>query len=208
MPDASRSLGLTARLFDHFLNGFKKPLKELGIAAFMVFITYAIKYRSGRSPFAAWRQDFWEEAFPLILILSIFAAWHIVKAGISLAGELREESQQTIDPFPSIHFPVGHDRPRTVRVAPPVKLYKTKIAFAAGLGLIVICLLNVLAYQQGRDVKSPQSAANESVSTPTPTPAPASLPTPSPLQVSSPKTKRRVKHTKPCGWEDTLLGRC
>ncbi len=107
------------------------------------------------------------------------------------------------------------------------RAHEERRLIARGLGVLgVFILIGVIGlFEWNRPTKTPALQIAQptlgvpAVSpTPTPTPAPAiqslpspasaSLPTPSPVRVSSPKTKRRVKHTKPCRWEDTLLGRC
>jgi hypothetical protein len=209
---SSRSLSLTARFADHFERGFKKPLKESVVTIVVIIATYGFRYIRGRSSFDAWRQDFWEEAFPLILILLIVASWHVIRAAYSLLKEIQRESLRPVKRYPSIHLPLGHDTPVAALLVPSIPFYKAKIIFITIGAIAMICMLGFASYELANQQPNRSSSAANAASTPTPSPTSSQTPspaTPSPTVALSPKRRSAKRITKePCSAEDRLLGLC
>lgn len=104
--------------------------KESLIAFVLVAATYGSKYFIRKSPVSAWRDDFWDEAFPLIVILLGLAMWHVLKAGYELKNLIQLESLRSIDQFPSVYLPPGHDRQVAVKRNPTVRFYRALVKVA------------------------------------------------------------------------------
>ena len=182
-------------------------MRDAGVAALTALFALFLKIFKGHLTWGVSKQNALEAQFPIVAVVAVFFAFHVIKATRSLIKDVRAESEIAYNPFPSLVLPSSETI--TVMKKNDVLGYRIRIIAMACVITLALAALSVLSWKATDLAFQVQAAETTQHSTSQPTAPPASLPKPSSSVAPSSKRRSPKRTTKePCSAEDRLLGRC